>query len=99
MAYRSVYNGSVDAYIVDEFNISPNKINIADLKGKEQHFRNIYFPLLQDSEIENLIGIAHTDLLKELKELRKRNLNKPVAVRPSLGSMLIGCCNAEVQKQ
>lgn len=52
----NTFDGLVDAYVVDELNISPNKFNIADLKGKHPHLQNIYFPLLQDNEIGILVG-------------------------------------------
>ena len=96
----NTFDSSVDAYVVDELNICPNKVNIAGLKGKYPHLQNIYYlPLLQDrdSEVGILIGTDHADLLIH-KEFCKRNLNEPVAVRYSLGLMLIGSCNAEILK-
>ena len=80
----SAFDSSVDAYVVDKLNISPNKVNIADLKGKYPHLQNIYFPLLQDSKVTILTGTDHADVLPH-KEFRKWNLNEPVAVRSSLG--------------
>ena len=59
----NTFDGLVDAYVVDELNISPNKFNIADLKGKHLHLQNIYFPLLQDNEIGILVGTDHADLV------------------------------------
>lgn len=59
----NTFDGLVDAYVVDELNISPNKFNIADLKGKHPHLQNIYFPLLQDNEIGILVGTDHADLV------------------------------------
>ena len=53
----------VDAYVIDEINISPNKVNIDDLKGKYPLLQNIHFPLLQDSEVDILIGIDRADFL------------------------------------
>ena len=55
----NTFDSSADACFVDELNISLNKFNIADLKGKYPHLQNIYFPLLQDSEIAILIDTDH----------------------------------------
>ena len=59
----NTFDGLVDAYVVDELNISPNRVNIADLKGKHPHLQNIYFPLLQDNDIGILVGTDHADLV------------------------------------
>lgn len=59
----NTFDGLVDAYVVDELNISPNRVNIADLKGKHLHLQNIYFPLLQDNDIGILVGTDHADLV------------------------------------
>ena len=45
-----------------------------------------------------MIGTDHADLLIH-KEFRKGTLKELVAVRSSFGWMIIGSCNAEVQKQ
>ena len=41
----NTFDSLTDAYVVDELNITPNKVSIADLKRKYQHLQNIYFPL------------------------------------------------------
>ena len=54
--------------------------------------------MLQDSGEGILIGTDHVDLLIH-NEFRIGNLNVLVAVWSSFGWILIGSCNAEVQKQ
>ena len=58
----NTFDSLADAYFVDGLSITPSKVNIADLKGKYPHLQNIYFPLLQDSEIVILIGTDHTPM-------------------------------------
>ena len=54
--------------------------------------------MLQDSGEGILIGTDHVDLLIH-NEFRIGNLNVLVAIWSSFGWILIGSCNAEVQKQ
>ena len=88
----NTFDSSVDAYVIDELNINPNKVNIADLKGKYPHLQNIYFPLLEDSDVVILISTDHAVLAID-KLFRKVNLNESNSVRSSLGWMLVGSCH------
>ena len=56
---------------------------------KQAHLRNIYFPVLQDSEVGIFNWTDHADLLIH-KEFEKVIHDEPVAVQTSLGWVIIG---------
>ena len=86
---KNFSRGEVEAYVVKELNINSAKYNILEMKEKYPYLKDIYFPSLQHSDVGILIGQNNADLLLE-NEHRKGNFDEPIAVRTSLGWMLIG---------
>ena len=84
--------GNVEAYVVKDLNVNPRSYNIQEVKEKYPYLKDIYFPLLHDSEIEILIGTNNADLLLHT-DFRKGSPNEPIAVKTCLGWVLIGNCS------
>ncbi|XP_057290783.1 uncharacterized protein LOC130613459 [Hydractinia symbiolongicarpus] len=83
------------AWVVPDLNTPTKKRNIADLKEKYVHLKDIDIPTLHDDRVTVLIGID-TPSLHIQHDYRVGKHNEPVAVKTQLGWILFGGKNKNI---
>ena len=89
----SISNGShpgkisvKNAWIIENFNLPPNKIDNAEIKDKWPHLKDVQLNFSNTRDVSILIG-ADMPTLHISQEIRKGKPNDPIAIKP----FLAGC--------